>query len=89
MGGALTLTGTAHTHAGDYPSDAWTFSGGTNYNDASGTVHDTIAKANATVTVNGYTGVYDAATVQPVGTCRMFTVTNPGPVTSAAVTRCR
>ena len=50
FGGTLTLTGTTHTDAGDYPSDAWSFAGGTNYNNASGTVHDFIAKANQTVT---------------------------------------
>src|SRR5206468_10913985 len=41
----LTLSGTTHTNAGDYPSEAWSFAGGTNYNDASGTVHDALAKA--------------------------------------------
>ena len=55
----LTLTGTTHTNAGDYPADAWSFAGNTNYNPASGTVHDAIAKANATINVTGYTGVYD------------------------------
>ena len=39
----------------------WTFAGGTNYNDASGTAAVVIAKANATVLVNGYTGIYDGA----------------------------
>jgi hypothetical protein len=38
----------------------WTFSGGTNYNDKYGTAAIVINKADATVTVNGYTGVYDA-----------------------------
>ena len=60
LGGTLSLTGTTHISAGDYPNDAWTFSGGTNYNDAGGTVHDSIAKANAVVAVNGFSGVYDA-----------------------------
>src|SRR4029453_4524427 len=36
---SLTLSGTTHTNAADYPSDAWSFAGGTNYNDANGTVH--------------------------------------------------
>ena len=40
---------------------SWTFSGGTNYNDQSGDAAVIISKANALVTVNGYTGVYDAA----------------------------
>ncbi len=39
----------------------WVFSGGTNYNDQSGDVNIVIAKANAVVTVNGYSGTYDAA----------------------------
>ncbi len=37
----------------------WTFTGGTNYNDQNGDVAIVLSKANATVTVNGYTGVYD------------------------------
>ncbi|HZP83921.1 MAG TPA: Ig-like domain-containing protein, partial [Chthonomonadaceae bacterium] len=49
LSAGLTLTGTTHTNAGDYPTDAWSFAGGTNYNDASGTVHDHIAKADATI----------------------------------------
>ena len=39
----------------------WTFAGGTNYNDQSGDVAIVINKADATVTVSGYTGIYDAA----------------------------
>ena len=39
----------------------WTFTGGTNYNNQNGTAVIVINKATATVTVNGYTGVYDAA----------------------------
>jgi len=38
----LNLSGTTHTSVGDYPSDIWSFVGGTNYNNASGTVHDVI-----------------------------------------------
>ncbi len=53
------LNGTTHTNAGDYPADNWTFAGGVNYNDATGTVHDKIEKAIATVSVSGYTGVYN------------------------------
>jgi hypothetical protein len=37
----------------------WTFAGGTNYNDASGDVAIVITKATATISVNGFTGVYD------------------------------
>ncbi len=39
----------------------WIFTGGTNYNDQIGTAAITIDKANAVVTVDGYTGIYDAA----------------------------
>lgn len=45
----------------------WTFSGGQNYLDLSGSVDITITKANAVVTVNGYTGVYDAAAHRATG----------------------
>jgi hypothetical protein len=38
----FTLSGTTHTNAGDYLVDAWAFAGNTNYNSASGTVHDVI-----------------------------------------------
>jgi hypothetical protein len=40
---------------------SWTFTGGTNYNDQSGSAAIVINKATATVTVTGYTGTYDAA----------------------------
>ena len=51
----LNLSGTTHTNAGDYPSDAWTFTDVTgNYNNASGTVHHAIAKANAAIVVTPY-----------------------------------
>ena len=39
----------------------WTFTGGTNYNNQSGSVAIVINKAAAVVSVSGYTGVYDAA----------------------------
>ena len=54
----LNLDGTTHTTAGTYV-DSWSFTGGANYSDATGTVSDIIAKANAQVTVNGYSGMYD------------------------------
>src|SRR5205085_5815852 len=56
----LNLSSTTHTNAGTYAGDAWTFTDVTgNYNNASGTVDDQIARANANINVNGYTGVYD------------------------------
>ena len=45
LSGFLSLAGTTHTDAGTYAADAWSFAGGTNYNDASGTVSNTIAQA--------------------------------------------
>ena len=46
----------------------WSFTGGTNYNDQSGTADIVINKANATVTVNGYSGIYDASAHGATGT---------------------
>ena len=57
-----------HTHAGAY-SDTWTYTDVTgNYNNASGTVIDTINKANASIDVTGYTGVYDGQVHGATGT---------------------
>ena len=65
----LNLSGTTHTNVGTYATDAWTFTDVTgNYNDASGTVSDVIGKANATINVTGYTGVYDGAAHGATGT---------------------
>ena len=50
----LDLTATTHTAAGDYPSDAWTFTDTTgNYNNASGVTHDVIIKADPVLTAIG------------------------------------
>src|SRR5262249_21093947 len=55
----LDLSGTTHSNAGTY-SDTWTFRDVTgNYNNSTGSVTDKIKKANASVVVNGYSGVYD------------------------------
>ncbi len=40
--GTVDVSNTTHTLPGDYPTDPWTFTGGTNYNNANGTVHDII-----------------------------------------------
>ncbi|HVS51711.1 MAG TPA: MBG domain-containing protein [Opitutaceae bacterium] len=65
--GAVTLN-TTHTDAGAY-SDSWSFTGGANYNDiAATTISDKIAKANATVSVSGYSGIYDTAAHGATGT---------------------
>src|SRR5262249_907136 len=64
----LVLSGTTHTSAGSY-TDGWTFTDVTgNYNDASGTVADKIGRANATISVGGYTGVYDGSSHGATGT---------------------
>ena len=46
------------TNAGSYSQD-WSYGDNPNYNVASGTLAFDIAKADATIVVNGYTGVYD------------------------------
>jgi hypothetical protein len=58
--GLLHLVGTTHTNAtGGTLSDGWTFDGNNNYNAASGTVNDSIAKADAHISVTGYSVQYD------------------------------
>src|SRR5205085_2175371 len=46
----------------------WTFAGGTNYEAVAGDANITITKTAATVTVNGYTGIYDGAAHGATGT---------------------
>jgi hypothetical protein len=72
----LNLSGTTHTNAGDYPSDSWSFNSAntnTNYYSESGTVHDNIGKAHATITVTPYNVVFDSnphtATGTATGVC--------------------
>src|SRR5204862_7931752 len=58
----LDLSGTTHTNAGTYNGDGWTFIDVTgNYNNTSGMVNDSIHQASASITVNGYSGVYDGS----------------------------
>jgi hypothetical protein len=57
--GTVDVSGTTHTPAGTYNNDPWSFTGGANYNNQSGTVNDCIAKANATIKVFGYIVTYD------------------------------
>jgi hypothetical protein len=59
LSGDLTLSGTTHTNAGTYVGDVWSFSGGMNYNDASGTVDNSIAKRTATITITPYHSSFD------------------------------
>ena len=58
----LTLSGTAHTAAGTYATDAWSFHDPNgNYADANGTVNDAIARAALMVTANNATKAYGTA----------------------------
>ncbi len=43
-----------------YNNDPWSFTGGANYNNQSGTVDDFIGKADATVVVTAYSVTFDA-----------------------------
>ncbi len=76
LSGGLTLSGTTHSNAGVYGSDAWSFSGGTNYFDANGAISDSIAKAPTTTTVTIVGGPF-AWTGGPV-TPATITVTGAG-----------
>ena len=50
----LDLSGTTHTNAGSYLADPWTFTDVTgNYNNAGGSLNDTIAKAEPSCSVTG------------------------------------
>ena len=78
----LTVSGTAHTNAGNYFSDGWTFHDVTgNYQDATGSVNDSIAKATATITVTPYSVTYDG-TAHTGGSA---VVSGAGIVTGSAV----
>src|SRR6185503_8851300 len=58
--GTVDVSGTTHTNAGTYNTDSWSFTGTANYNNiASTTITNSIAKANATIVVNGYSNIYD------------------------------
>src|SRR5439155_1352622 len=68
----LTLSGTTHTAANDYPTDPWTFTDVTgNYNNTSGSVHDAIAKAVANCgTIAGYSVTFDGNSHTAGGSCK-------------------
>ncbi len=64
----LDLNGTSHMGAGTY-SDTWSFTDVTgNYNNASGSASDSIGKADANVSVQGFTGPYDGTAHGATGT---------------------
>lgn len=70
-GGAATGSSFSSSSFTDYPGGTanWTFTGGTNYTDQSGTAAIVINKATATCTINGYTGIYDATAHGASGSC--------------------
>ncbi len=58
--GTVDVSKTAHTDAGTYAGDAWSFTGAGNYNDISSTtITDSIARADAAIVINGYSHAYD------------------------------
>jgi hypothetical protein len=65
----LSLSGTTHTNAGSYASDAWSFTDPAgNYTSAGGTVSDTIAQAPVLVAASSPTVTYGSAapTIAPI-----------------------
>jgi hypothetical protein len=75
----LDLSGTAHTAAGSYPADTWTFADVTdNYNAAGATVADNIGKADADCSIVGYSGIYDGVPHGASGTCSGVGGESPG-----------
>src|SRR6185436_13960762 len=66
----LNLSGTTHTNAGNY-TDTWTFTDVTgNYNNATGTVGDTISKIDATIDVTPYSVPFDGTAHTATGTAK-------------------
>ncbi len=66
----LDLSGTIHTNAGTR-ADNWTFKDSTgNYNDTSGTVTDTISKADPICTVTPYSVTYNGSAHTATGSCK-------------------
>jgi hypothetical protein len=69
LSAGLALSGTTHTSAGTYLGDGWTFTDASgNYNSTSGTVDDSIAKANVAINVTGYSVTFDGQSHTATGT---------------------
>src|SRR5205807_8379279 len=83
LAGLLDLSGTTHTNAGTYATDAWAFAGNSNYNDATGTVNDRIAKADPVMTATGGTFTYDGTSHAGSGTAKGVLGEDLTPVTVA------
>jgi hypothetical protein len=66
----LVLSGTSHTDAGNYGTDAWSFHDSSGvYADQIGTVADGIQKATATCIISGYTVLDDGSPHMATGSC--------------------
>ena len=64
----LDLTATTHTNAGSYSGVGWTFTDATgNYYNASGNINDSIAKADATISITPYSVTYNGAAHTAIG----------------------
>jgi hypothetical protein len=84
----LVVSATTHTAAGTYAGDAWTFSGSPNYNDANGTVNDSIVNATITTaaaTSAGSTGNVASVASPGAGASFVWGITN-GTITGGAGT---
>jgi hypothetical protein len=71
------FSGTSHKDAGDYPTDSWTFNAGhtnPNYNSASSIIDDSIAKADVTFNVSGYSVTYNCLEHKATGTVHINAV---------------
>src|SRR5205823_6218187 len=65
----LDLSATTHTSAGTYAADGWTFTDVTgNYNNASGAVSDSLARADAVIVFTPYSVTYDSFAHTATGT---------------------
>ena len=64
----LDLSGTTHTNAGTY-TDTWTFTDPTgDYENASGTITDTVGQAQAAITITPYSGTFNGHAYTATGT---------------------
>src|SRR5215212_6835209 len=60
--GTADVSNTAHTAAATYAADYWFFTATANYNHIGNTtITDQIDKANAVITVTGFSGIYDSS----------------------------
>src|SRR5206468_3330208 len=83
--GTVDVSNTAHTAAGTYSSDSWSFTGTTNYNNIGATtITDSIGKATATVVVTPYTSAATTYTGLP-HTATVTSITGVNGETGATV----